>query len=77
MPYFRWKGMNLAGNIKKGVLRASSVSELNFLLLGNDIALLSAFQKKTTSLLNPIRAAQKVHFFHLTKDSYCLKNHFH
>jgi type IV pilus assembly protein PilC len=41
MPYYRWRGVELTGNIKKGVLFARSVEHLNHLLIKREIALLT------------------------------------
>ena len=42
MPYFKWKGITLTGEIKAGKLMASSLMELSNRLLQQHIALISS-----------------------------------
>lgn len=48
MPQYKWKGINLLGQIKSGILRASTVEVLRQELLSQDIGLLS-FEEKSIS----------------------------
>lgn len=56
-------GIDLAGSIKKGVMRSSSAIDLETALLNDDIAPLSIKQKKTVSVFKPIRTTLKVNTF--------------
>jgi type II secretory pathway component PulF len=63
MPSYYWKGIDLTGCIQKGVAHASSIPALHNFLMQQDIALLQASQKKTTSIFRPIRTNLKVQLF--------------
>lgn len=57
MPYFKWRGIDLEGNIKKGLTKARSNSYLDEFLLHENIACLSSEQQKSGSLMSPITQA--------------------
>lgn len=46
MPYFAWRGINLKGNIRKGIQFARTSSELEDLLFKKEIALINVKSKK-------------------------------
>ena len=54
MPYYKWKGIDLAGTTNKGVIRASSAADLEVQLFKNDIAILSSRQIKTRRVRSPL-----------------------
>ena len=63
MPYFKWKGIDLSGTVKKGTVRAASAQLLDQQLLQNDIALLTVRQINHWSVFNPITPSLKGAFF--------------
>ncbi|MEX0939960.1 MAG: type II secretion system F family protein [Candidatus Babeliales bacterium] len=63
MPYFKWRGINLKGKIVKGIVRTSSVQELDQQLFENEVALLGHKQIEMSSVLRPITATMKAHSF--------------
>ncbi|MCA9770224.1 type II secretion system F family protein [Candidatus Dependentiae bacterium] len=62
MPYFKWRGVNLAGNIKKGRLFAYSQDHLDSLLFKRDIALLSC-SPASCYFTKAITLQTKIQFF--------------
>ncbi len=63
MPYFRWKGIDLDGTIRAGRTCAASVEDLDTLLLGKDIALMSSRQLSTGLFARPVSMEVKIQFF--------------
>ena len=62
MPYYRWRGVELTGNIKKGILFARSTEHLDELLIKREIAILSAKPVRQW-FKKPIRIADQLQFF--------------
>ena len=62
MPYYRWRGIELTGKIKKGRLFASSLEHLDELLIKRQIALLSGNSVRQW-VKKPIRLADKAQLF--------------
>lgn len=62
MPYYRWRGIELTGNIKKGVLFARSVDHLDHLLIKREIALLT-YKPINRWITKPITFADRVKVF--------------
>lgn len=63
MPNFNWVGIDWYGNLNKGTLFAKSESELEKLLLKNEIGLVSYKLVKYTTFLKPISLSVKARFF--------------
>jgi type II secretory pathway component PulF len=62
MPYFRWSGIDMYGNTRKGTLFCASAQELDHLLLAREIAVLKATQI-TPWITRSIRITDKAQFF--------------
>src|SRR3990167_3729233 len=62
MPYYRWRGVELTGNIRKGRLFAQSAEHLDELLLKREIAILSSKPIKEW-FPRPIRTADRAQLF--------------
>lgn len=64
MPYFAWKGVDLAGNMHTGKLFARSVYDVDqFLFAKREVALLQVQEVSPWWLSGSIPLAHKVHFF--------------
>jgi len=64
VPYFKWRAIDLSGNIIKGTTRALSVQELDKQLHEHDVALLHAKRYHHWSFFYPITTKLKITFFH-------------
>ena len=62
MPYYRWYGVDIVGDAKKGVLFARGAEHLDRLLLRREIALLSHTPQRQW-IRKPIRMKHKLQFF--------------
>lgn len=62
MPYYRWQGVNIVGDHKKGLLFARSVEHLDALLMTREIALLT-HKPQRQWMKKPIRMRDKLQFF--------------
>jgi type IV pilus assembly protein PilC len=62
VPYFKWKGVNLLGEVQQGVLRARSLHDLDEQLLRKEIGLMRA-QLKKSILGGRISMSMQVTFF--------------
>ena len=62
MPYFKWRGVNLRGQIRSGTLYAQTGAELDTYLFAKDIALLSYKPFKVWFSL-PITLKEQIDFF--------------
>lgn len=62
MPYYRWRGIELTGTIKKGVLFARSPEHLDFLLLKREVALIGCKPIRQW-IKRPIKLADRVQLF--------------
>ncbi len=62
MPYYRWRGIELRGTIKKGTLFARSIEHLDQLLIKREIALLS-YKPMKQWIKKPIKLADRVKAF--------------
>ena len=62
MPYYSWRGVNVFGDTKRGKVFARSHADLDSLLFGRNIALLSASHIKVRPFLNKIRPEDIIHF---------------
>ncbi len=62
MPYYRWRGVNIVGDYKKGLLFARSSEHLDALLMTREIALL-AHKSQRQWIKKPIRMRDKLQFF--------------
>ncbi len=62
MPYFKWKGVNLCGDIQHGVLRARSLLDLDEQLLRKEIGLMRA-QLKKPIFFSRVSLSMQVTFF--------------
>ncbi len=62
MPYYRWRGVNLMGTIKRGVLFARSAEHLDELLLKRQLALLSHKQMRQW-ISRPIKLSNRLQLF--------------
>ena len=63
MPYYRWKGINLFGDAKRGKSFARSEDDLDSLLFDRNIAMLSCKNCKIWSFLGSISNEDKINFF--------------
>lgn len=63
MPYFKWRGVNILGSVKKGRSFARTHDELQELLLKRDIALLSVTASREPLIQLPIGLPIKIQFF--------------
>jgi len=63
MPYYSWRGVNVFGDIKKGKAFARSNKDLDTVLFGRNIALLSSSNIKIRPFFNRISPEDKIHFF--------------
>ncbi len=62
MPYYRWRGVDITGQIKKGVLFARSSEHLDEQLIKRHVALIGQTTKRQW-ISKPIRLKDKAHFF--------------
>jgi len=63
MAYMKWKGIDLAGVTRSGVMIVRSTHELTLKLYQQDIALLSSRAKKPLPILHTLPLDQKIDFF--------------
>jgi len=63
MPYYRWHGVNLFGEDKKGKLFARSETDLDSILFSQKIALISCRKAKIWSFGGSISIDDKIYFF--------------
>lgn len=63
MPYFRWKGIDLQGEMRAGRLCAASLEDLDTQLLQNNIALLRWKQVSPGWFVYPVSMDVKIQFF--------------
>lgn len=62
MPHFKWRGVNLQGKIKRGVMFAGTEAELDAALFQQDIALLNNKRARMWGF-SPITIAIQIQFF--------------
>jgi len=62
MPYYSWRGVNVFGDTKKGKTFARSDTDLDKVLFGRNVALLSASNIKIRSFFYRISPEDKIHF---------------
>lgn len=62
MPYYRWRGIELTGTVKKGILFARSAEHLDQLLIKREVALLS-YRPVKQWIKKPIKLADRVKAF--------------
>ncbi len=62
MPYYRWRGVDITGQTKKGVLFARCPEHLDALLIKRQVALIKSKEKRQW-IPKSIRLKDKVHFF--------------
>lgn len=63
MPFLRWRGIDLEGNLHTGIMAARTVQELEASLLQRDIACLHSTLAKPYRLCVPVSLPAKRHFF--------------
>ncbi len=62
MPYFKWQGIDLGGNVRSGKMFACSTKHLDTILFKRDIALITS--RSTFPLISlPINLSLKINFF--------------
>jgi type II secretory pathway component PulF len=64
MPYFRWSGVTLTGQVKRGVLFAQSNDHVDQQLLRRQVALLSCNPTRFFKPLQRVSLASKIDVFH-------------
>lgn len=68
MPYFRWRGVDLKGQIHKGKLFARSEKELDALLFKRDVALTACTRARKAFSFVPIHLNDIAYFFRQLAD---------
>ncbi|MFC1841504.1 type II secretion system F family protein [Candidatus Dependentiae bacterium] len=63
MPYYRWKGVNILGDMRMGKSFARSVHDLDKTLFSRNIALIASDEKKVGAFFNKISPDDKISFF--------------
>ena len=63
MPFYKWYGVDLEGNKRRGTMMARSVSELDTVLLQSDIACLKWYATKPFVMSKRVPLSMKVQFF--------------
>jgi len=63
MPYYKWRGVNLFGDIKKGRMFAKSSDDLDDTLFNQSIALIASSKVPVSFLLHRISSNDKINFF--------------
>lgn len=63
MPYYHWRGVDIAGRVRKGKVAASSLQHLDTKLFKQGIALTVSKQVRPSWFLRSVRLPQKIHLF--------------
>jgi len=63
MPYYRWRGVNIFGDRKKGKSFARSKQDLDTVLFGRNIAMISCKDCKIWKLFGSVSMEDKINFF--------------
>ncbi len=63
MAYIKWKGIDLSGTQRTGVMAVRSTQELALKLFQQDIALLSSSNKKPLPIIHTLPLHEKIDFF--------------